>query len=123
MNICVTSQAESLDSEIDQRFGRANYFLIVDTDNMEIEPIQNPYVQAGGGAGIQAAQLVANNQIAAVLTGNIGPNAFQVLKETGINVITGATGSVKATVEKYNKGELKESEEPTVNEKFGFGKQ
>jgi predicted Fe-Mo cluster-binding NifX family protein len=122
MKICVTSQAENLNSEIDSRFGRATYFLIVKTDNLEYESIQNPYIQAGGGAGIQAAQLVANKQVKAVITGNVGPNSFRVLKEAGINVITGVSGSVKAAVERYNKGELKGSEKPTVEEKFGIRK-
>jgi predicted Fe-Mo cluster-binding NifX family protein len=122
MKICVTSQGNSLDAGIDSRFGRAAYFLIVNTDNLEYESIQNPYIQAGGGAGIQAAQLVANKQIKAVITGNVGPNSFQVLKEAEINIITGVCGSVKTAVERYNKGELKESEKPTVNEKFGIGK-
>jgi predicted Fe-Mo cluster-binding NifX family protein len=122
MKICVTSQAESLNSEIDSRFGRAPYFLIVNTDNLEFESIQNPYIQAGGGAGIRAAQLVANKQVKAVITGNVGPNSFQVLKEAGINVITGISGSIKTAVERYNKGELKKSEKPTVNEKFGIEK-
>ena len=120
MKICVTSQSNSLDTEIDSRFGRAPYFLIVDTDNFEYESIQNPYIQTGGGAGIQAAQLVANKQVEAVITGNIGPNAFQVLKEAGLSVITGVSGSVKSAVERYNNGELKSSEEPTVGEKFGM---
>jgi predicted Fe-Mo cluster-binding NifX family protein len=120
MKICITSQNGSLDGEIDARFGRAAYFLIVNTDNLEYESIQNPYAQAGGGAGIQAAQFIANKQAEAVLTGNIGPNAFQVLKESGIGVVTGVSGIVKTAVVRYNKGEFKESERPTVNEKFGI---
>jgi predicted Fe-Mo cluster-binding NifX family protein len=119
MKICITSQGDNLGAEVDPRFGRAVYFLIVDTDNMETEAIKNPYIQAGGGAGIQAAQFVANKDAEVVITGNIGPNAFQVLKEAGLNVISDVSGSVKAAVEKYNKGELKFIENPTVNEKFG----
>ncbi len=120
MKICITSQSGSLDAEIDPRFGRAAYFLVLDTDNLEYESIQNPHIQAGGGAGIQAAQLVANKQVKAVITGNVGPNSFQVLKEAGINVITGVSGSVKKAVERYNNGEFKLSEKPTVDEKFGI---
>jgi predicted Fe-Mo cluster-binding NifX family protein len=122
MKICITSQNGSLDGEIDSRFGRAAYFLIVNTDNLEYESIQNPYAQAGGGAGIQAAQFIVNKQAEAVITGNIGPNAFQVLKESGISVVTGVSGIVKNSVERYNKGEFKGSERPTVNEKFGSEK-
>jgi predicted Fe-Mo cluster-binding NifX family protein len=107
MKICITSQNGSLDGEIDSRFGRAAYFLIVNTDNLEYESIQNPYAQAGGGAGIQAAQFIVNKQAEAVITGNIGPNAFQVLKESGISVVTGVSGIVKNSVERYNKGEIR----------------
>lgn len=120
MKICITSQGDNLDAEVDPRFGRANYFLIVDTDKMESEAIKNPYTQAGGGAGIQAAQFVANKDVEAVITGNTGPNAFQVLKEAGLIVISGASGNVKSAIEKYKNGELKSVENPTVNEKFGM---
>jgi predicted Fe-Mo cluster-binding NifX family protein len=122
MKICITSLGNNLDAEVDPRFGRANYFLIVDMDNMESEAIQNPYMQAGGGAGIQAAQFVANKDVEAVITGNTGPNAFQVLKEAGLSVISGVSGSVKSAIEKYKNGELKSVENPTVNEKFGMSR-
>jgi predicted Fe-Mo cluster-binding NifX family protein len=120
MKICITSQGDNLDAEVDPRFGRANYFLIIDTDNMENEAVQNPYTSAGGGAGIQAAQFVANKEVKAVITGNIGPNAFQVLKEAGLNVISDISGSVREAIEKYKKGVLQSVENPTVNEKFGM---
>lgn len=120
MQICITSQGDNLESEIDPRFGRAAYFIIINTDNMESESIQNPYIQAGGGAGIQAAQFVANKEVKAVITGNIGPNSFQVLKEAGLSVISGVSGSVKSAIEKYKNGELKSVENPTVKQKFGI---
>jgi len=120
MKICITSQGNNLDAKIDPRFGRVAYFLIVDTDNMESESVQNSYMQAGGGAGIQAAQFVANKDVEAVITGNVGPNSFQVLKEAGINFITGVSGNVKKAVERYINEEFKSSEKPTVNEEFGM---
>ena len=120
MQICITSQSDNLESEIDPRFGRAAYFIIINTDTMESESIQNPYIQAGGGAGIQAAQFVANKEVKAVITGNIGPNSFQVLKEAGLSVISGVSGSVKNAIEKYKNGELKSVENPTVKQKFGI---
>jgi predicted Fe-Mo cluster-binding NifX family protein len=119
MKICITAQGDGLEAEIDPRFGRAAYFLIVDTDKMEVGAFPNPYMRAGGGAGIQAAQFVANKDVEAVITGNIGPNAFKVLGQAGLNVITGVSGIVKAALENYNKNEFKKSEGPTVNEKFG----
>lgn len=120
MKICITSQSDNLDAEVDPRFGRANFFLIVDTDNMENEALKNPYTGAGGGAGIQAAQFVVNKGVEAVITGNTGPNAFQVLNEAGLDIISGVSGSARTAVEKYKNGELKAADNPTVNEKFGM---
>lgn len=120
MKICFTSQGNNLDSEIDPRFGRCKYFVIVETDTQAFEAIQNPNIEAMGGAGIQSGQLIANKQVKAVITGNVGPNAFQTLQSAGIDVITGVSGSIKESIEKYNKGELKTTQSPSVGSKFGL---
>ena len=121
MKICVTSQGDNLGSQVDPRFGRCQYFIIVDTDTLEFEAIQNPNIDAMGGAGIQSGQFVAGKQVKAVLTGNVGPNAFQTLQAGGVEVIVGVSGSVKEIVEKYKKGELKPTDNPSVDRKFGMG--
>ena len=120
MRICVTSQGDNLDSDIDPRFGRCRYFVIVDTDTLEFEAIENANLDVGGGAGIQSGQAVADKQVKAVLTGNVGPNAFQTLQAAGVEVITGVSGSIRDAVEKYNKGELKSAQGPSVGSKFGM---
>ena len=120
MKIAVSATHRSLDADVDPRFGRCMCFIIVETEDNEIKShkeISNEAVQATRGAGIQAAQTVANAGVEVVITGNIGPNAFNVLSQTGIKVVTGATGKVSEVVEKYLKGELKETKKPT----FGFG--
>jgi predicted Fe-Mo cluster-binding NifX family protein len=120
MKICVTSQGDSLEEKIDARFGRCRYFIIVDTESLEFEAIKNPNIDATGGAGIQSGQLVAKHDVKAVVTGNVGPNAFQTLQAAGIDVVIGAEGSVKETIEKYNKGEIKSVQTPSVKSKFGM---
>lgn len=120
MKICVTSQGENLDSELDTRFGRCKYFLIVEKDSLEFETIPNPNIEVMGGAGIQSGQLVASKGVNAVLTGNVGPNAFQTLKTAGVDVITGLSGNVREAIEKYKKGEVKPTQGPSVNSKFGL---
>lgn len=120
MKICVTSQGDSLNSQVDPRFGRCQYFIFVDTDTSELEAVQNPNIDAMGGAGIQSGQLVATKGVKVVLTGNVGPNAFQTLQAGGIDVITGVSGSVKEAIERYKKGELKPTQGPSVNSKFGM---
>ena len=120
MKICITSQGDNLDAQIDARFGRCQYFIIVDTDTLEFEAVPNPNIATGGGAGIQSGQMMAEKQIKAVLTGNVGPNAFQTLQAAAIDVITGVSGTVKEAVEKYRSGEFKPTEGPSVGPKSGI---
>ena len=80
MKICVTAQGGTLDSAVDPRFGRCRYFIFVDTGDLEFEAVGNPNLESTGGAGIQSAQLAVSRKAEAVITGNIGPNAFQVLQ-------------------------------------------
>ncbi len=120
MKICITSDGNSLDSKVDPRFGRCQYFIIADTDTLAFEAVQNPNIEAMGGAGIQSGQLVSAKAVKAVLTGNVGPNAFQTLQSAGIDVITGVSGPVKEAVERYKKGEFKPTQGPSVNSKFGM---
>lgn len=118
--ICVSSQGTTLDAQVDPRFGRCKYFIIVDTDTLENEAIKNPNIDSMGGAGIQSGQLMAEKRVKAVITGNVGPNAFQTLRAAGIDVITGASGSVKEAVERYRKGVFKPTKAPTTGSKSGM---
>jgi len=118
--ICITSQGKNLNSQVDPRFGRCQYFIIVDTDSLEFEAVQNSNLEAMGGAGVQSGQLIANKQVKAVLTGNVGPNAFQTLRAAGIDVITRVSGSLKEAIEKYKNGELKPTQGPSVSSRFGM---
>jgi predicted Fe-Mo cluster-binding NifX family protein len=121
MKICVTSTGNSLDAQIDPRFGRCSYFVIVDPETMQFEAVPNMAAGASGGAGIQAAQAVANKGVQLLITGNVGPKAFQALAAAGIEVATGAFGTVREAVEKYKRGELNKTGAPTVGEHFGMG--
>jgi predicted Fe-Mo cluster-binding NifX family protein len=74
-----------------------------------------------GGAGIQAAQTLTKKGVDVLITGNVGPNAFQALSAAGIKIVTGASGTVREVVEKYKRGELSETGAPTVKGHFGMG--
>lgn len=121
MKICVSAASNRIDSPIDPRFGRCPYLLIIDSENMQFEVIQNLASGATGGAGIQAAQTIARTGVKVLITGNVGPNAFQALSAAGIKIVTGASGTVRETIEKYKRGELSETGAPTVRGHFGKG--
>lgn len=121
MKVAVTSVGPSLDDQVEPRFGRCTYFLIVDPETMELETLKNPNVAAGGGAGIQSAQLMAERGVQAVLTGNCGPNAFQVFNASGIQVIVGISGLVRQAVEQFKAGVFTEARQANVESRFGTG--
>lgn len=120
MKICITSQGKDLNSEVDPRFGRCAYFIIVDTDTLEFEAIENSNAQTMGGAGIQAGKLIIEQDVKALLTGNVGPNAFQTLNAGGIEIITSVSGKVSAAVDQFKKGQLKTTNGPNVQSHFGM---
>ena len=121
MKIGISSTGKDLNAQVDPRFGRCQYFLIVETDTMNFESISNESTMASGGAGIQAAQTIAKAGVEAMVTGNMGPNAFQTLSAAGIKVFTGATGTISEAVDKYKRGELQETDAPSVGSHFGMG--
>ena len=108
MKIAVPAQSGNLDAKVDMRFGRAKCFVIVDADSGEFEVASNEQnIQAAAGAGIQAAQIVANHGADVLLSANCGPNAFRTLKAADIQVFAGVEGTVKEAVEAYKAGKLK----------------
>jgi predicted Fe-Mo cluster-binding NifX family protein len=122
MKIAISAVDTTLDAEIDPRFGRCRYFIIADADTMEFEILDNSGAMAGGGAGIATAQTLVNKGLEAVLTGNCGPNAYQVLSAAGIKVVTGVSGTVRQAIVDYKSGKLKTSSQPNVPGHFGMGR-
>jgi predicted Fe-Mo cluster-binding NifX family protein len=121
MKLAVSSTGPGLDSQVDPRFGRCQYFIIIDPDTMEFESLENPNVMASGGAGISTAEMIAGKGVKVVLTGNCGPNAYQVLSQAGIQIITGVTGVVRDAIQNFKAGELRASPQPSVAAHFGTG--
>jgi len=101
MLICITSQGDNLDSEIDPRFGRCSYFIFYDTESKKYEVVPNKWKEAMGGAGIQAAQFVLEKGAKKVITGHLGPKAEAVFKAANIEVIQ-TSGKVKEIIEKFS---------------------
>ncbi len=119
MKLAASATGKELDSQIDPRFGRSAYFIIIETDDMSFEAFENENIGMNTGAGISSANFVVSKEVKALLTGNCGPKAMQVFSAAGIDVFTGQTGTVKDAVENYKKGLLQSSPEATVPEKAG----
>jgi len=119
MKVAVSSTGKELTAQLDPRFGRCGYFIIVETDDMSFEAFGNESAALGNGAGIQSAAFVSSKGAMAVLTGNCGPKAIQALSAGGLEVFTEQAGTVGDAVEKYKKGSLKSTTEATVSEKSG----
>jgi predicted Fe-Mo cluster-binding NifX family protein len=109
--IAITSEGPGLDDQVDSRFGRAGGFVVVDLETMETRYIDNGNTQTlGQGAGIQAAQLIARAGANWLLTGYVGPKAFQALSAAGVKVAQNLNGlTVGEAVEKFRRGEVEEA--------------
>jgi len=116
MKICITARGDGFTAEVDPTFGRAAYFLFIDTDTLAserpaLEAVAN--VPGAHGAGVQAAQTVAEKGATVVITGSVGPNAYQGLTAAGIEIYTGAQGTVREALADFQAGKLTHSSEAT----------
>ncbi|MDY6824204.1 MAG: NifB/NifX family molybdenum-iron cluster-binding protein [Thermodesulfobacteriota bacterium] len=116
MKIAVSATGKALDSEVDPRFGRAPYFVVVDSNTNDFEVHENTQnLNLPQGAGIQAGKTIANSGADVLLTGNCGPKAFAVLEQAGISVVLGAKGKVSEAVSAYLKGGVSTASGPNVD--------
>lgn len=115
MKIAISARGASLDASFDPRFGRAAYLVIVNDATEEVQGFANPAGNAGGGAGVQAAQFVAGQGARVVISGDFGPNAFEALSAAGIEMVlaqgeehssANASLSVRDLLERYRQGQL-----------------
>lgn len=111
MKICITAAGEDWGSPTQPNFGRASYFLFIDSEAETIDSVKNR--PGSHGAGVQAAQTVCGQGARAVVTGSVGPNAFQGLAAAGIDVYVGATGTVREAYDAYRAGDLRQATAPT----------
>ena len=122
MKIAIPIIGKSLDSNIDQRFGRCKGFIFVESDTLKGEYHDNPGFSQAGGAGIATAQFLANGNIKVIICGELGPNAFDSLNAAEIKIFqVKETMTAKEAVERLNNGQLKEVESPTGPSHAGMG--
>ncbi len=115
MKIALPSTGDGLDSQVSMIFGRCPKFVIVEVEDGKIKSdktIENTGVSQRGGAGITAGQLIGNQDAKTVITGAMGPRAFEIMNQLGMKVYSAVQGTVRENVEKFIKGELEELTTP-----------
>lgn len=119
MKVAVSAGKPEMESPIQPRFGRCAYFVIVDTETRAWEALPNPAVDAMGGAGPQAAQFLADQNVQAVISGNYGPNAFLGLEAAGIRIFRASEGSVSELIDAFLEDRLEAVAGPTGPSRHG----
>ena len=115
MKIAITSQGQDLDSQVDPRFGRAKFFIVIDTEADGFTVADNGMnLNAAQGAGIQAGRNVVELGVEAVITGHIGPKAFATLQAGNVKLYTGAAGTVAEVIEQFKEGKLEQTDAADV---------
>jgi len=115
MKIAITAQGKELSSEIDLRFGRAKWLIVVDTESGDFQAHDNAVnLNAAQGAGIQTGQNIANLGVEAVITGNVGPNAFKTLNAARIRIFLGEKQTIQEAIDSFKAGELEEVDQANV---------
>jgi predicted Fe-Mo cluster-binding NifX family protein len=121
MKIAISSSGQDLAAQMDPRFGRCRYFLIIETDSMSFEVFDNDNANLGGGAGIQSAQFIADKGAKALITGHCGPNAMQTLSAAGVQVYAGQAGTVQGLLGKLKNDQLTPIAEANASAHAGTG--
>ncbi len=121
MKIAITATSPDIDAGVDPRFGRCAGFVIADTESDEWDAFPNPAINSASGAGIQAAQFVADKGVKAVISGAFGPNAYQALAAAGIEMYSAGGITVRQAIEDYKAGRLTRVSAPSPGAGHGGG--
>ena len=120
MKIAVPATSPDLDAPTDPRFGRCSFFLVVDTDTLDHDVVENTVAREESGAGVAAATLVADAGAQIVIAGQLGPKAMEALLARGLSLYQGLDGSVRDQIEAYTEGRLQPLSTTSTGEKFGL---
>ena len=106
MKVLVTALGDNMNASVDERFGRAEYFIIYDTDTKNFEAIKNPFLNDQGGVGVSTAKFTVEKGVDAVISGSYGPNALEILRTSSIKLYKAQNGTVQENIDKLLEGKL-----------------
>lgn len=122
MKVAVSAESENIEGKVSQVFGRCAGFVVIELDSGQISSsrfLENPALKMQGGAGVAAAQAVAEERPEAVISGNFGPNSLAILQQAGIKTYVAKDASIKEALELLQNEKLEEAENASVNQDFG----
>lgn len=122
MKIALCTRGEDLGSPMDERFGRADSFVLVDSESGESEGLRNPSLSASGGAGVSSAEVLSRRGVEVVIANNVGPKARRALQAAGIRLFRAEFSTAEENLEAYRKGDLREMSGASVDSHFGSGR-
>ncbi len=108
MKVLVTALGDNMNASVDERFGRAEYFIIYDTDTKNFEAVKNPFLNDQGGVGVSTAKFTVEKGVEAVISGSYGPNALEILRASSIKLYKAQNGTVQENIDKLLEGKLEE---------------
>ena len=111
MKVAISATGDNLSSSVDRRFGRCPWLLFVDTESLKCEAVENRSADAASGAGTACAQLALEKEVDAVISGQVGPNAYEVLRQAGVKIfVVSQDISVREAIDRYKNNELRQTE-------------
>lgn len=101
----------SRENRIDDHFGHCEYFTVLTVNKDSKEILDSEIVPSPAGCGCKSniAQVLAEMGVKVMLAGNMGDGAVRVLNNSGIEVLRGCSGDVKAVALKWLEGSLVDS--------------
>jgi predicted Fe-Mo cluster-binding NifX family protein len=119
MLVAIPTDGDDLSGNVDQRFGRCSRFLLVDSETREFRVLANPAAVQSGGAGVTAAQTVIDQGARAVIAGEVGPKAYDVLQRAGVKVYARITGSARDALDLLSSQMVEDADGPTGPARHG----
>jgi predicted Fe-Mo cluster-binding NifX family protein len=108
MKIAISATGKTKEDSLDMRFGRCKYFQIHDTESGKVKILENEGQNASAGAGINTSNQLVDEGIDVIITGNFGPNAFEIIEKAGIKAYKCGNIAISSVLEKYKNNELEE---------------
>ncbi len=117
MYYLVSADGDQLESKISKRFGHSRCHLLVKPDTMEIQSVSGDVHDEPRHGTLRFKE----EDISCVITGNVGPHAFEDIKARGWDLFIIRSVTVEQAVNIVKEGAIKPVDEPTMKRSIHDG--